>query len=339
MAQASMVDTLSTPATAQRPSAAPKTETRAGPGLREVLWIWGVLGVLTLAVTITYAIHPVSEFYNVSRSGAEGGFGRALVLLNFPISFMAIALMGVVLARLYRAPDALGATGRWLVGIIAIAATGMCLVTAFVVQQSNLDAKPANLIPAFGVLIALGLTGFAVRRTGVGAARNWTRADHIRVVAIVVLVIPALPWILADASIFVGDIPLIGSPYMSKAIPPGETLSAVHLGHHHGLDGVLFAVIAIVLSRQLDQIRGQLRWPLTVYLAFMFTYGVVNAAQDFWGEQLVKRGTTAAEFPSMVLPKLTPAWGLLLLATALVTVILFRMTRSDPESADSGLPA
>jgi hypothetical protein len=189
------------------------------------------------------------------------------------------------------------------------------------------------------VLLAIGLTVFAVRRTGVGAARRWTRADSLRVAVIILLVIFALPWILADVGVFVADIPLIGNVFMSREIPPGDTLKAVHLGHHHGFDGVLFAVVAIVLSRQLAWVRGHLRLPLTVYLAFMVTYGLVNAAQDFWGEQLVKRGTTTAEFPSMILPKLTPAWGLLLLATLVVAALLFNFRQSNPEHADSGTPA
>jgi hypothetical protein len=119
--------------------------------------------------------------------------------------------------------------------------------------------------------------------------------------------------------VLVRNVPLIGGIYMSQEIVAGESLVAVHLGHHHGFDGALFAIIAMVLIRPLAMVRGALRWPLTIYVAFMLVYGITNMLQDFWGEQLVKRGTTTTEFPSMVLPKLTPAWGLMILATAIVT--------------------
>ena len=49
----------------------------------------------------------------------------------------------------------------------------------------------------------------------------------------------------------------------------------------------------------------------------MLVYGLANALQDFWLEQLVKRGTTSLEIPSMTVPKASWAW-LALLATALL---------------------
>jgi hypothetical protein len=305
----------------QTETASDLNETQA-PGLREALWIWGVIGVLTLAVFTTYARFPVSEFYNVSIDGLAGGLSRALVLSNFPIAFMAIALMGIAVARLFAVPGAPGRYERWLVGGLALVATVMSLMTALVVTQSNLDAKPGNAIPAVGVLIAFGLTVFAVWRTGTGPRRDWSRGDSLRAITIAVLAFIALPWILADLGVLIGDIPVIGSIFMSKEVVAGESLVAVHLGHHHGLDGALFAIFAIILIRPLGQVRGRLRWPLTIYVAFMLVYGVTNMVQDFWGEQLVKRGTTTTEFPSMILPKLTLAWGLAVIATALVAIAL-----------------
>lgn len=270
----------------------------------------------------TYARFPVSEFYNVSIEGVAGGLSRALVLSNFPIAFMALALMGIAVARLFAVPGALGRYERWLVGELALVATVMSLVTALVVTQSNLDAKPGNAIPAVGVLIAFGLTVFAVRRTGTGPRRAWSRGDTFRVITIAVPAFIALPWILADLGVLIGDVPVIGGIFMSKEVIAGESLLAVHLGHHHGLDGALFAIFAILLIRPLARVRGRLRWPLTIYVAFMLVYGFTNMVQDFWGEQLVKRGTTTTEFPSMILPKLTPAWGLVIIATALVAIAL-----------------
>ena len=326
-----MSDTTATAAPASERSAIPREVRRAAPGLREVAGIWILSGVLTLAVLVTYARFPVDEFYNVSNEGLAGGLSRALVLLNFPVAFIAIALMGFALARLYSIPDALSTSGRWAVGIVAAVATAMALVAAFVVDQGDLDAKPANAIPALGVALALGITLFAARRTGFGEREAWTAIDTLRLVSIALLAFFALPWIFADLGVFVAAIPLIGRLFMSDEVLVGHTLKAVHLGHHHGLDGVIFAISAIVLTRQLPRVTRALRWPLTGYVALMLVYGLANTLQDFWGEQIVKRGWAETGVPTVLQPKLTPAWGVIVVMTVIVTVLLLVTTRSLDE--------
>ena len=87
-------------------------------------------------------------------------------------------------------------------------------------------------------------------------------------------------------------------------------LTAVHLGHHHGMDGALLALTALALWRVLPDVRaGVPRLSLGLYLALMLAYGLANAVQDFWLEQLVKRGATSLEIPSLVIPKASPAWA------------------------------
>ena len=107
----------------------------------------------------------------------------------------------------------------------------------------------------------------------------------------------------------------------------------VHLGHHHGLDGLLFAWAALALTRQLGRVASP-RWraPLAAFLGLLLAYGLANAAQDFSLEQVVRRGWAAHELPSVLRPGLTPAWGLLLLAAALVTLVLLRATRPQASS-------
>jgi plastocyanin len=41
----------------------------------------------------------------------------------------------------------------------------------------------------------------------------------------------------------------------------------------------------------------------------MLLYGLANALEDFWPEQLVKRGTTDARLPSMIRPAVSPEWA------------------------------
>jgi hypothetical protein len=154
------------------------------PRLHEVLAIWVALGAILVAVFVTYARVPPSDLYHVSGSGLTGGASRALVTLNYPISIIAIALLGVVVARLFAVPGALTRRGRAAVAIVAGLATALCLVTGFpgVVQQKDLDAKWINVVPAIGVLLALALTAYAVRRTGLGTFTPWSRGDPLRLV-------------------------------------------------------------------------------------------------------------------------------------------------------------
>jgi hypothetical protein len=296
--------------------------------MREPLAIWIAIGVLTLGIFITYARFPVDEFYHVSRGGLAGGAGRALVFLNFSTSFVAIALIAVALSRLLCAQAVQSRRARRAVSGVAVLAVALCLVTAFVVDQGDLDVRPANAIPAVGVLLALGLTVAAVRLGGTGTARPWSAVDTIGLVAALVLIALGLPWILADFGVFIGDVPGIGGWFMSKEINDGETLSAVHLGHHHGLDGVLLAVSALALIRVLPALRQiWLRGALAVYLGVMIAYGVALAWQDFWGEQLVKRGTVEDGIPSLILPKFSADWGAILFVAVAVGIILIVATR------------
>lgn len=309
-----------------------RVDQRYRPSLVEAAGAWALLLAVTAAVFVTYSRVAVADLYNVSDSGIAGGAGQALIVLNFPGAFIAIALIGFAVARLYAFPDVLTRAGRWTVGLTAALGVLLALIAALpgVVEQSDLTAKPVNALPATGVLLALILTIVAVRLTGFGTPRQRGRGDVVALAAGALLVVLGLPWFLADLGVYVEDIPLIGGAFMSKEIVAGETLPAVHLGHHHGLSGVMFALVALALMRPLMQMgRSRLRWPLTIYVAFMLVYGVTNAVQDFWGEQLVKRGTTTTEFPSMLRPDITPAWGLVLLATFAISGILWRAIRSQ----------
>ena len=78
---------------------------------------------------------------------------------------------------------------------------------------------------------------------------------------------------------------------------------AVHHGHHHGLDGLLLVLSALLLSRIGPSVRARwLRVVLGMYLALMTAYGLGNMANDFWTEQIWKRGWTDWQFPDLLQP-------------------------------------
>ena len=113
-----------------------------------------------------------------------------------------------------------------------------------VVDQDDLDARLVNAIPALGVALALGLT-VAARRAGWGVAAA-CRSTACGSVAVVVLVL-SIPWIAASSA---SSFPTASSSCgVSRPDTDGLPIAAVHLGHHHGFDGALVALSALLLSR------------------------------------------------------------------------------------------
>lgn len=259
--------------------------------------MWALLALAALAVLVTYTRVDPERLYNVSGGGLAGGLGRTLVLLNFPVSLVAIGVVGVLLER--------GAP-QWL-GVISIALAG---VTAWpgVVDQDDLDAKLVNVVPALGVALAVALTLWSRPRLSLAPRR---RFDGLRVVVAAVVLVGSVPWLFAEAGFYGPD------PILADEVPVGEEIAAVHLGHHHGTDGAILALCALLLSRAA---RTAL---LQAYVALMLVYGIANAFEDFWHEQLVKRGTTDLTVPSMLVPRPSWAW-LVLLAAALALFVVSR---------------
>jgi hypothetical protein len=313
------------------------------PGSLEMIAVWATVAFLTLATFITYARIPVSELYNVSREGFAGGASRTLTYLNYPIAFIAIALIAFAFARLYPTLAERSMTVKVGIGLLAGLALALSLVAGApgVLDPGDLDARMVNAIPAVGVVLAVALTILSLRIAGKGEPAPWTRGDRIRLGITAVLVFLSLPWIFANLGFYVSDVPLLGALFMAREIPAGATLAAVHLGDHHGINGVTFFLAGLWLSRELPRIGpALLRGATAAYLSLMLVYGAFIAAQDFWLEQVVKRGWTTVEIPNAVQPGLTPAWGLIVLGTAVVAVVMIRLSRTDQAketSADRGL--
>ena len=118
----------------------------------------------------------------------------------------------------------------------------------------------------------------------------------------------------------------------SGARTDGTLIAAVHLGHHHGLDGALLVLTALLLSRV--SIDGRvLRIVLFSYLGAMFAYGAVNCVQDAWNEQLVKRGWTDSSIPSAILPSAKPIWLVVVALAVATAVVLLRENKRTSYSA------
>ena len=310
-------------------------QTRGGVSLREagVLWLmWGVVSGLTW---ITYARLPATDFYNVSGSGVIGGSSRVLVLLGWPISLAAPALLAVAVDRMLSSGPA-PRPRRWLIGVAAVS-VALCATIGWpgVITQSNLDAKWSNALAGCGVALAVAITVFVLHRYGLGPRLPVTAGDIVAIVLIAMMFVGSLPWIFANVGVYVGDVPGLSAVFMSKQVlpEPGHPhLHAVHLGHHDGLDGWLLAVTALGLRRALRSMRATLlRTGLALWLALLLSYGLMVGLSDFWDEQLVKRGTTSFEVPGVAMPALTWGWAFVLAATVALYLTAFRR---EPQPRD-----
>lgn len=293
------------------------------PGLVEAAAIGIAAAVAVTAILVTYSRFPPEELYHVSVDGIAGGVGHAVVFLNFPTAFIALAVLAVVTARFL--PGATPAERRRFTGA-AIVAAGLCLVAGYpgVVRQADLDFKPVNVVPALGVGLVAVLTAITIRRDGTAGSRPWQRIDTAGAVFGGVLVFLGLPWLFGMAGVYVADVPLLSSLFQSKETVAGQDVIYVHLGDHHGVHGMFLALTALTLTRVVGTLSP--RWLdrlLSGYLAFMFVYGIANMFQDLWGEQIVKRGWSTYHIKSMVVPELSTAYGLIVLASVAVWLLAF----------------
>jgi hypothetical protein len=294
----------------------------------EVVLVWMIFVVVTAEILVTYSRLPARELYHVSGSGIEGGLSRALLFTNFPVALVALAVLALVYERLparsYR--------------IAAIVSCALCAVILWpgVVKESDFDARPVNAFAAVGVLLAILLTE-VVARAGRLTKRPWRRPDWFRVAIAAVLLFAALPWLAADLGFYLNGVPLLGRVFQTGEFLPDRPglptfAPAVHHGHHHGMDGVLLVLVALLLSRRVGDVkRYGLRQGLAAYLALMFCYGIANFANDIWIEQVVKRGWTSWEIPNVVQPRVTVAWSLIVIAAVILWALWTRLVDWDPD--------
>jgi hypothetical protein len=265
------------------------------------LAVWIVWALTLVLVVVTYSRIDADQLYNVRGGGLPLGLSRALVHTNWPFALVAIVLALVAMRSLPR-------RAWWVAGPAIV----LCATMPLFVSQSHLNARPGNIVPALGVALVLGLTVAAGRRDGTSFQPRLP-GDIARLVIAVVVLILSLPWISAELGFNLPGHIFMGSKLLSAG--DGKLEAAVHLGEHHGWHGALLLLAGLTLSRvQADRRIGG--W-LLVGSAVLIGYGAINAAQDFWTEQLVKRGTVDQAFPSA----LYPGFKVVTLATLALTGI------------------
>ena len=282
--------------------------------------MWAFCGVIALSILVTYSREPHEKLYNVTSDGLSLGLSRMVVFWNWPAALMATMVLGIVVERVRRP-------------FVAVTALVLCLIIFIpgVIEQAHLEAKWVNAFPALGVALVFALTVAAARNGGIGGWGS-PRGDKLRIAIAVVLAVVSVPWILAEQGIYSGDIPGLRSIVLSKQVYEG--LAAVHLGEHHGFTGVQVIVAVLLLSRELPRLRpSRRRTALAAWMSGLFAYGLGNVANDVWGEQVVKRGWSGWEMPSVVRPSGTWLWLVVLAVGAAIFVFLRRSLLGSEEPA------
>ena len=140
-----------------------------------------------------------------------------------------------------------------------------------------------------------------------------------------VLVFFCAPLIAAELGFFLDGIPFLGWFFETGRLTSQPGVPALHLavhhGQHHGWQATMLALTALALSRLP---RPRL---LDAYLALMLAYGVANLVNDDWLEQVVKRGWTSREMPSVLVPAANWGWAAIFVGAVAVWALWFRQPR------------
>jgi len=273
--------------------------------------------LVLLALIVAYARLPLEDLYRVDENGFWGALGRALVLVNWPVALVASAVLLIALDSL--------PSRAWLLAGPALALCAL-IGAPGVIHEKDLDARPVNALPAIGVALVLGLTVAAARRAGTAFAPR-RDGDRLRVVAAVVVILLSLPWIAAELGTTFPQGVFLTTKLGRDS--DGTLLPAVHEGHHHGWDGALLVLTVLLLSRV--RLRApRLDRAFAVWLGALGAYGLVVAAQDFWLEQVVKRGWVDWRIPDAIRPSGSWIWLVTIALGGLFAVLGLRARDASP---------
>jgi hypothetical protein len=283
------------------------------PRFAPVVFIWSLLAIVAVEIVVTYWRVPPAGLYHVSGTGPAGGFGRALVYLNFPVALATLPLAVLAADRL---------RARRLAVLAGIVAVALCSVVFWpgVVEESDLDPRAINALPAAGVALALALTALS------GLFRVRVRANWALAAFAALLLVLALPWIAADLGFYLDGVPVLDHFLTGK---PYEGTAAVHHGHHHGMDGVLLALTALAAVPLVRRARLRaVQVATAAYVGLQLVYGLANVVNDAWLEQVVKRGWLKTAVPGVLTPSASFAWLGIVVGAAVAAVVVLGSTHN-----------
>lgn len=291
----------------------------------EIVALWTLFLVVCIEILVAYTRTKPGELIGVPRTGLSVATTDAIGFLAFPTGLVAIGVALVVWDRFPRGAE-------WVVAGCALALGAVVFVPGVAeAEEVEVTLNPQRVVAAGAVLTLFVLTVRAARRHGVRGLRPRVAGDLPRLVLAAAIVFAALPWFAADLTLSLDRVPGLSRVFLTDVLrsePARVGLNpAVHDGHHHGMDGALLALAAVALSRLVYALRGWRRGALAGLCGLLFAYGIANALEDFWLEQVVKRGASTYVFPKMLTPRASAAFAWILLAGAAVAVLILAVAK------------
>ncbi|MFX0136674.1 MAG: hypothetical protein ACFFDN_23755 [Candidatus Hodarchaeota archaeon] len=125
----------------------------------------------------------------------------------------------------------------------------------------------------------------------------WQKSNYIRVIILGLAFFFALPWLFAIHGVFISDIPVLNliflgsQPGILGTNPFDYIYPSVHLGLHHGTDGYLHISYATLFSILVFKMKQPLIRNISIFgMGFLASYGLIAYLEDFFHEQIIKRG-------------------------------------------------
>lgn len=286
----------------------------------EIVALWTLFLVVCVEILVAYTRTKPGELIGVPRTGLSVAITDAIGFLAFPTGLVAIGVALVVWDRFPR--------GAVWVAAGCVVALGAVVFVPGVAEAEEVEVtlNPQRVVAAGAVLTLFGLTVRAARRQGVRGLRPRVAGDLPRLVLATGIVFAALPWFAADLTLSLDRVPGLSRVFLTDVLrsePARVGLNpAVHDGHHHGMDGALLALAALALSRLVYALDGWRRRALAGLCGLLLAYGLANALEDFWLEQVVKRGASTYLFPKMLTPRATAAFAWIALAGVAISVLI-----------------
>ena len=141
-----------------------------------------------------------------------------------------------------------------------------------------------------------------------------------------------LPWIFAEIGFYISDVPLLGgssSPRRCALTGREPSLRAVHRGRHHGMDGVLLAMLGAPPSP---------RPPGAALQAATVASRPTSPSCSLWASECLpglldgaaaEARPTSVELPSLIRPGVSWAWAAILVAGCTHLLGALRVVRVD----------
>jgi hypothetical protein len=147
----------------------------------------------------------------------------------------------------------------------------------------------------------------------------------------------ALPWIFAQIGLYISDFPLLNLIFWARqsTLQEPELLypNAVHIGTHHGFEGILIIIFMWLTTLLILPLISSLK--IRKFFGFFtgigFAYGFYNAFEDFLTEQIYKRGLVDFRLPNGTTPGLNLQTFVILIFGTLIYFLYIKRRALETE--------